>query len=75
METKNDSAIISDCEFMKLLQGAKQKNPEAMIKLIDLYKEDILQLSKYIHLPKEDAISLITLEFLELIQAEEFLDL
>ncbi len=45
METKNAPTIIADCEFMKLLQDAKQKDPAAMTQLIDLYKEDILRLS------------------------------
>lgn len=71
MEKKDDKPIISDHEFIELLEGAKHKDPEAMLKLIELYKEDILRVSKYIRLPLEDAVSTITLEFLELIQAQE----
>ncbi|UQZ34831.1 hypothetical protein C2I18_15620 [Paenibacillus sp. PK3_47] len=71
MEKKDDQPIISDDEFIELLEGAKHKDPEAMLKLIELYKEDILRVSKYIRLPLEDAVSTIVLEFLELIQAQE----
>ncbi|WP_025690352.1 hypothetical protein [Paenibacillus zanthoxyli] len=71
MEAKNDTAAISDIEFMKLLQAAKQKDPQAVIQLIDLYKNDILRISKYVHLAKEDAVSTIILEFLEFIQNEK----
>lgn len=73
METKNDSDIISNNEILKLLQAVKQKDSEAMLQLIELYKEDILRISRFIHLPTEDAISTITLEFLELIQGTNFL--
>lgn len=71
METQNDRAIISDLELLELLQAAKQKDTLAMLKLIEIYNEDILRISQYIKMPKEDAISAIIVEFLDLLQATE----
>ncbi|NUU61529.1 helix-turn-helix domain-containing protein [Paenibacillus agri] len=70
METKDDPGIIPDREILELLRAAKQGDTEAMLQLIDLYEEDILRISKFIHLPEEDAVSAIILEFLEFIQRE-----
>lgn len=74
METKNDPGIIPDDEFLNLLQKAKQNDPDATLKLIDLYKKDIMRVSRYIHSPTEDAVSDIILEFLELIKEREGID-
>ncbi|WP_051128162.1 hypothetical protein [Paenibacillus sp. HW567] len=71
METQNDSPIISDLELLELLQAAKHKEPLAMLKLIEIYNEDIVRISQYIKMPKEDAISAIIVEFLDLLQATE----
>ncbi|OBA07234.1 hypothetical protein A9P44_10200 [Paenibacillus polymyxa] len=67
MEAKNDSEVISDRELLKLLSAAKQKDTQAILQIIDLFKEDILRISQFIYLQNEDAISAITLEFLEFI--------
>jgi hypothetical protein len=71
MEKKNDTKIITDDQFLELIRSARLKEPDAMLQLIQLYKEDILKLSKFIHLPQEDAVSQITLEFLECILRNE----
>lgn len=68
MEAKNDSSIISDSEFLALLQDAKKDDPVAKLKLIELFKGDILSLSKFIYLPQEDAVAEIELEILEFIK-------
>lgn len=68
METKNDTEIIPDSEFLDLLQLAKQNDPESILQLIELFKGDILRLSKFIHMPQEDAVSQIIVEFLEFIK-------
>ncbi|MBY9081144.1 hypothetical protein KIH86_23630 [Paenibacillus sp. HN-1] len=72
MEKENDSDIISDREFLRLIEATKQKNPDAILQLVNLFKEDIQKVSRYIHLPTEDAVSTITTEFLELIQSKDF---
>ncbi|WP_150269465.1 hypothetical protein [Paenibacillus tepidiphilus] len=71
MQEKDAAQLITDHEFLTLLQEAKLKKPEATLQLLHLFREDILNISRYIHLPKEDAISTITLEFLEFIQQRE----
>ncbi|MEK4159395.1 MULTISPECIES: helix-turn-helix domain-containing protein [Paenibacillus] len=71
MEKKDDTEIIPDGEFLELVRAAKKKDPDAMLRLIQLYKEDIVKLSKFIHLPQEDAVSQIVLEFLECILRNE----
>lgn len=68
METKNDTEIIPDSEFLGLLQLAKQNDPDSILQLIELFKGDILRLSKFIHMPQEDAVSQIIVEFLEFIK-------
>ncbi|MNO80583.1 hypothetical protein D3C76_717950 [compost metagenome] len=69
MEAKNDPKAITDSEFLNLLHLAKQNDPESMLQLIELFKGDILRLSKFIHMPQEDAMSEIVVEFLEFIKA------
>lgn len=71
MEKKDDTEIISDGQILELVRAARQKDHDAMLQLIQIYKEDILKLSKFIHLPQEDAISQIVLEFLECIISSE----
>lgn len=68
MEAKNDSRVIPDDEFLTLLHKARQNDPESTLKLIELFKWDILRTSKYIYMPQEDAVSNIILEFLEMIK-------
>ncbi|MCW3795405.1 hypothetical protein OM416_27740 [Paenibacillus sp. LS1] len=71
MEKKNDNPIITDRELLRLIEAAKQKDTLAMLKLIELYKEDIVRISNFIYMPTEDAISAITLEFLESILKQD----
>lgn len=62
---KNDKAVISDGELLKLIAAARLSDQAAMTKLLELYKEDILYVSQFIHMPTDDAVSAITVEFLE----------
>ncbi|MEK8216938.1 MULTISPECIES: hypothetical protein [unclassified Paenibacillus] len=71
MENKDDAEMITDRQILELMQAVRQKDPEAMLQLIQLYKEDIVNISKFIHMPKEDAVSEIILEFLEYIQRSD----
>jgi len=70
MEAQNAPRDVPDDEFLNLLQLAKQNNEEAILKLIDLFKGDILRVSKYIYTSEEDAVSDIILELLEMIKEE-----
>jgi len=68
MEAKNASAAISDREFIALLEAARRKDEEAMLRIIALFQEDIEKASKYIALPAEDAAAHIVLELLEMVR-------
>ncbi|MNO37105.1 hypothetical protein D3C76_424570 [compost metagenome] len=68
MEAENDPRVIPDDEFLKLLQQARQNDAESTLKLIELFKGDIMRVSKFIHTSEEDAVSDIILEFLEMIK-------
>ncbi|MDU0332005.1 hypothetical protein ACL02P_22850 [Paenibacillus sp. MB22_1] len=54
-----------------MLQKARDNDPDATLKLIELFKGDIVHISKYIHMSEEDAVSDIILEFLEMIKRRE----
>jgi len=43
----------------------------AIIKLVELFEADIKHLSKFIHLPNEDACAEITTQFLEFVMQGE----
>ncbi|MBA9084196.1 hypothetical protein FHR92_000650 [Fontibacillus solani] len=68
MEAENDPRVIPDDEFLKLLHQARQNDTESTLKLIELFKGDIMRVSKFIHTSEEDAVSDIILEFLEMIK-------
>lgn len=70
MEAKNAPAAITDREFVELLLAARQKQPEAMLRIIELFQEDIKTISQRIRIPQEDAISHIVTELLAYIQGE-----
>lgn len=65
MEEKDDQTPIRDSEFISILGAAKKKDSESILLLIDLFKDDIKQISRYIRLPEEEATSEIICEFLE----------
>lgn len=62
METKNDQTTITDRKFLALLHAAQNDDPDAMLQLIDLFKEDIVKASQFIQLPQEDAVAEIVVE-------------
>ncbi|WP_339221189.1 helix-turn-helix domain-containing protein [Paenibacillus sp. FSL H8-0332] len=71
MQKKIASEPITNNEFLNLLQAARNKDSDATLKLLELYKPDILRLSRFIYLPEEDVTSEIVLEFLEIIYGEK----
>ena len=70
MEKKNASTIISDSQFIALLEATKNNDQEATMQFIELFKADIENSSKYIHLPQEEAISSIIVEFLSYVKED-----
>lgn len=71
MEAEDDQRAIPDDEFLTLLHKARQNDEEATLKLIDLFKGDILKVSKYIHKSEEDAVSDIIVELLAMIKEQK----
>ncbi|KKO54047.1 helix-turn-helix domain-containing protein [Paenibacillus sp. DMB20] len=71
METKNDLAIIPDSELLSLQQAAKDGDQEAMLQLIDMFKDDMIRLSRFIRLPEEDAVGEMIVELLEFIKGSK----
>ncbi|MCG7379344.1 helix-turn-helix domain-containing protein [Paenibacillus sp. ACRSA] len=71
MEKQDVKETISDSQFLKLLEDAKNRDPEALVQLVELFRKDIKRLSKFIYLPDEEAESEIILEFLEFVLAKE----
>ncbi|WP_018751087.1 hypothetical protein [Paenibacillus sanguinis] len=54
-----------------MLQKAKENDPDSILELIDLFKGDIAHVSQFIHSSREDAVSDIILEFLEMIREKD----
>ncbi|UNK19472.1 hypothetical protein MNQ98_05415 [Paenibacillus sp. N3/727] len=50
------------------MRAVQQDDPEAIVQLLDLFKEDIVRASQFIQLPQEDAVSEIVVELLEYIK-------
>ncbi|MGW7159810.1 hypothetical protein [Paenibacillus taichungensis] len=71
MEKKDAQTIIPEDEFVELIVGAKMQDSTAIIKLVELFEADIKHLSKFIHLPNEDACAEITTQFLEFVMQGE----
>lgn len=67
MEKENVAGIISESEFLNLLTLVQEENDEiATLKLLDLYEQDIIRLSKFMRIPKEEAIQFMKVELIEL---------
>lgn len=67
MEKENDSTIKSDEEFMSLLLRVQEQNDQqAATMLLDFFEQDMVRLSKFIRMPKEDAIQSMKVELFEL---------
>lgn len=71
MEKKDAQTTIPDNEFAELILAVKTHDSTAIIKLIELFEDDIKRLSKFIYLPDEEAIAEITTEFLEFVMQGE----
>lgn len=66
MEKKNSKVIITDTEFSHLLDEARNNNNHAVLKLLSLFEPDILKLSSFIKMPKEDVMQSLKLELISL---------
>ncbi|MCG7408569.1 helix-turn-helix domain-containing protein [Paenibacillus sp. ACRRX] len=66
MEEKKSPFSISEDEFSRLIHLAQQNNNDAIVKLINFFKEDIIHLSRFIKMPQEDAVQSMIVELIEL---------
>lgn len=67
MEKKDPQPAVTDKEILQLIKAAKNKDANAMLQLIEIFKEDIQRLAKYSPSSTEEAASKIIVEFLEFI--------
>lgn len=71
MQEKDACRTISDDELQQLIQAIQQKqDQEAMCRFLKLFQTDILRLSRFLKIPKEDAVQSMQLGMLELIMTE-----
>ncbi|MFM9279280.1 helix-turn-helix domain-containing protein [Paenibacillus jiagnxiensis] len=71
MEKENAQTFISDTEFNELLHLAKEGSKEAMFNILSIFEQDILRVSKYIRMSREDVIQCILTDFIELLKNED----
>ncbi|WCF09219.1 helix-turn-helix domain-containing protein [Paenibacillus thiaminolyticus] len=74
METKVSQTSISKLEFMELIKKARESDQNAMMEIIKLYENEMIYLSRYIKMPKEDALQAMILGLIELIKRGEIND-
>jgi hypothetical protein len=68
MEKKGTRTITGDTnEFRHVVSLAKQGDKNSMDEILDLFAYDIEYLSKYIMLPREDAIQSLKTELISII--------
>lgn len=69
METERDGNNKMPSEaFAKTLKKAQNGDKEAMQKILDAMEPDIRQLSKFIRLPKEDAVQSLKVELIAIVK-------
>lgn len=66
-ERAGNDKILSE-SFKKTLLSAQSGDKEAMQKIIDIMEPDIKHLSKFIRLPKEDAIQSLKVELIAIVK-------
>ncbi|GAK40236.1 hypothetical protein PUW24_09355 [Paenibacillus urinalis] len=74
MEKKIDPEHIPENEFLKLVAGVKHGDEDSMTRIIEMFEEDMRILSRYIPMPKEDALQSMKLELIELIKNSTLYD-
>ncbi|MCE5170690.1 helix-turn-helix domain-containing protein [Paenibacillus profundus] len=68
MEKEFPQNVITETEFLELIQRAQDDDKEAMLQIIELYEQEMIDLSRYIKMPKEDALQAMTTGLIELIK-------
>lgn len=68
MEKKNSPFTLTEDEFLALLAKAQNHDSEAMLKLLQFFEPEMLEHSRYIQMPEEDALQYMRLALIELFQ-------
>lgn len=68
MEKKDPPFTLTEDEFLTLLVQAQNQEPDAMLKLLHYFEPEMLWHSRFIQMPKEDALQHMRLALLELFQ-------
>lgn len=68
MEKEFPQNVITETEFLELIQRAQGNDKEAMLQIIELYEQEMIDLSRYIKMPKEDALQAMITGLIELIK-------
>ncbi|MBN3525201.1 helix-turn-helix domain-containing protein [Paenibacillus apiarius] len=68
MEKEFPQNVITETEFLELIQRAQGDDKEAMLQIIELYEQEMIDLSRYIKMPKEDALQAMITGLIELIK-------
>ncbi|WP_217556844.1 helix-turn-helix domain-containing protein [Paenibacillus sp. GbtcB18] len=71
MEKENAPLPISDEEFLHLVRLSKDGDPEAMLRLLQVFEDDILKISRYIRMSREDAVQSIVTDFIALVKQSD----
>ncbi|MEK4438984.1 hypothetical protein [Paenibacillus sp. FSL K6-2862] len=67
MEKEDFKDVISEADFIALVELAREGDQDAFLKIVDFFEEDMIQLAKYIKMPREDVMQSLKLGLLELI--------
>ncbi|GAF08784.1 helix-turn-helix domain-containing protein [Paenibacillus pini] len=62
---------MSDQEFAKLIQLAKNGDNDALCEIINIFEEDIFHVSRFIRMSKEDAVQSIVVNLIEELRRED----
>lgn len=68
MEEKDTRKIESDTEFIELLNLARNRDSSAILRLLDHFEEDMINLIRYIRMPNDDALQIMKTDLIELFQ-------
>lgn len=73
MEKKGDVEVISDDELLKLIIEVQNNDKHAMQRIIQLFEKDMIELSRYIRMPQEDALQSMKTELMDLIKNKKMI--
>ncbi|HUC93098.1 MAG TPA: helix-turn-helix domain-containing protein [Paenibacillus sp.] len=73
MEKKGDAEVISDDELLKLIIAVQNNDKHAMQRIIQLFEKDMIELSRFIRMPQEDALQSMKTELMDLIKNKKMI--